>query len=103
VLAPYAADPALRSLVVGIAAKRSQGQWYYGANLPRPTVASTSVSRGVAVIDDCQDSSHAGLSSISTGQPVTVGVARNHVVATLHRMDDGVWRIVFISYPKTPC
>jgi hypothetical protein len=103
VLGRYAADPALRSLLAGIAAKRREGQWYYGANLPRPRLESSSVSAGVAVVDDCQDSSGAGLGSVSSGQRITVGVERNHVVATLHRMPDGVWRVVFVSYPKTSC
>lgn len=102
-LAGYAADPALRSLLSGIAAKRRDGQWYYGENLPRPRLESSSLGAGVVVVDDCQDSSHAGLSSITSGRHLTVGVKRNHVVSTMHRMPDGLWRVVFVTYPKTPC
>ena len=35
--------------------------------------------------------------------PLTVGVARNHVVSTMHLLPNVGWRVVFITYPKTPC
>jgi len=101
-LAPYAADPELSSLLRGMANADSKGQVFYGRNRPRPKVTQLSVSRGVAVVDDCQDSSHAGIANRSTHHPITVGVARNHVVVTMHLVG-GMWRVVFVSYTRTKC
>lgn len=101
-LASVAADPELTSLLRGMAAADSKHQVFYGANIPRPTISSISPTRGVAVVDDCQDSSHAGLAARSTGRKLTIGVDRNHVVATLHLLA-GSWRVVFVSYPRTSC
>lgn len=101
-LTPYAADPELSSLLRGMARADSKGQVFYGRNRPRPRVTQLSVSRGVAVVDDCQDSSHAGIADRTTHHRVTVGVARNHVVVTMHRVG-GAWRVVFVSYTRTKC
>jgi len=102
-LAPYAADPELKSLLDGMRRADSQGEVFYGADVPRPTVQTISTGRGVAVIRDCQDSSHAGNAKRSSGTPVTVGVARHLVVSTMHLLPDGKWRVVFVSYPNGSC
>lgn len=100
----YAAEAALRSLSAGIARERAKGRVFYGAERPRPRLKTVSVSgRPVALIDDCQDASGTGLQDARTGRHLTVGVSRNHVVVTMHQGADGIWRVVFVSYPKTPC
>lgn len=102
-LAPYAADPELKSLLDGMRRADSQGEVFYGADVPRPTVQTISTARGVAVIRDCQDSSHAGNAKRGSGTRVTVGVARHPVVSTMHLLPDGKWRVVFVSYPDGSC
>lgn len=102
-LASYATDPALKSLIDGMRTADTRGEIFYGTNQPRPRIAQISIARGVALVDDCQDSSHAGIARKSTGKRITVGVARNHVVVTMHRAADTKWRVAFITYPKTSC
>ena len=102
-LAPYAGDPELKSLLDGMRRADSQGEVFYGADVPRPKVQTISTARGVAVIRDCQDSSHAGNAKRDSGTPVTVGVARHPVVSTMHLLPDGKWRVVFVSYPDGSC
>jgi hypothetical protein len=100
----FASDAALKSLLAGIARERAKGHVFYGAEKPRPQIKTLSVGQQpVAVIDDCQDASATGLEDVRSHRRLTVGVARNHVVATMHQMADGVWRVVFVTYPKTPC
>jgi hypothetical protein len=102
-LAAYASDPALKSLLDGISHERQRGRAFYGADLPRPVIQSLSEDRAIAVVNDCQDSTGSGVLDLKTGRKLTKGVARNHVIATLHRQPDQAWRVVFITYPKSPC
>jgi hypothetical protein len=103
VLSPYTADPELRSLLDGIAAQRRSGHVFYGADIPRPEVEMLSVDRGTAVVRDCADSSQTGLMDAATGEKLTKGVERNPVVTTMHRGDDGVWRVTFLTHPQASC
>lgn len=102
-LQPFAAQPELDSLLRGMAAADAKGEVFYGANVPRARLLRLNEGSGVAVVDDCQNSSKAGLARRSSGQQLTVGVARNHVVATMHQSTDGKWRVAFISYSRTKC
>lgn len=102
-LAAYATNPALKSLLAGIEAQRLKGYVYYGVDELRPTIETLSVSRGTAVVNDCQDSTRAGLEDQATGRKLTAGKPRNHVVTTMHRSATGVWLVAFVTYPKTPC
>lgn len=102
VLSAVAIDPALKSAVANMAELEAKGQVLYGSNQPRPT-AKISPDRFTAVVDDCQDSTHAGVATKKTMAPLTVGVARNHVVVTMKKLDGGDWKIAFIAYTKTPC
>jgi hypothetical protein len=79
-----------------------KGQVFYGHDRANPTITAFSAARGVAVVDDCQNSSHSGLADRRTGATVTRGVRRNHVVVTMH-LNNGVWRVAFVSYPSTRC
>lgn len=100
-LAAVAVDPELKSLLTGMAAADAKGQVLYGRNVPRPTV-TISPDAMTAVVDDCQNSSAAGVASKSTLSPVTTGVPRNHVVVTMKK-PSGIWKVAFVSYTKTPC
>lgn len=103
ILEPYADDPELASLLKGMRQQDRSGQMIYGRNLPRARVQSLSVQQRVAVVRDCQDSSHSGVEEKKSGRHLTVGKSRNLVVATMRLGDDGMWRVSFISYPKSTC
>jgi hypothetical protein len=98
----YAVDPELSSLLRGMAAADAKGQAFYGENVPRPKLIRLSIPKGVAVVDDCQDSSQAGIEDAKTHKHLTIGVSRNHVVVTMHRSTQG-WRVAFVSYSRTKC
>jgi hypothetical protein len=101
-LEKYTVDPELKSLLTGMARTDSKGQMFYGADVPRATQASVAPDGLKAVVNDCQDSTNAGSADKKTARPVTVGVARNHVVVTMQKTVD-VWKVYFVSYTKTPC
>lgn len=46
-----------------------------------------------ATISDCDDTSQSGAYETATGNKVTVGVPRRHMVGSMVRGADGVWRI----------
>jgi hypothetical protein len=102
-VSPYATNPELDSLLTGMARQDRQGEEIYGVNIVRPKLVSISVTQGIAVIADCQDSSHSGVERRSDHKRLTVGVDRNPVSATIHLGADGTWRIAFITYPKSSC
>lgn len=102
-LAAVSADPELGSLLNGIAKQRSQARAFYGAARPDAVVKQYLPQQGLAVVDDCQDASSAGVVDLRTHRRLTRGVRHNHVVVTLHRGADDVWRVTFVSFPKTSC
>ena len=102
VMAQLAVDPALKSILAGFVEADAKGQVLYGANVPRPT-ARINPDASTGLVDDCQDSSRAGVSERSTGKRVTVGVARNHVSVTMKKQAGGLWKVAFIDYAKSPC
>ncbi len=101
ILAPYTTDPELSRLLRGLAAAEAVGEGQYGAEVPRATV--TSVRGDTAAVRDCQDASHAGKISLKTGKPITVGVPRNPVNATLRRGPDGRWRVSTVEFTGRTC
>lgn len=103
ILLPFAADPELTSLLRGMATQDQRDEVIYGRNQPRAKIQTLSEAQGLAVISDCQDSSHSGVERRSDHEKLTVGVARNPVVTTMKLSSDGQWRISFVSYPKTSC
>lgn len=102
VLAEVALDPALKSLLVGMREADAKGHVFYGADVPRPVVRIDPTAT-TALVDDCQDSSNAGLAVKSTGKRLTVGVARNHVSVTMKRRAGDVWKVAYVDYTKTSC
>ena len=101
-LSPFTVDPELKSLLAGMAATDRKGEVFYGADITRATMASVSADGTRAVVTDCLDSSGSGNQERASGKKITVGVARNHVVVTMANVA-GIWRVYFVSYPKTPC
>lgn len=102
-LAKVAVDPELKSLLAGMLKTDAKGQVFYGAHVPRATTARISPDAMTGLVNDCQDSTKTGLATRSTMTPVTAGVARNHVVVTMKKAPDGLWKVAFVSYTKTPC
>jgi hypothetical protein len=98
----YTVDPELKSLLAGMLKTDRAGQVFYGADVPRATAASVAPDGLRAVVNDCQNSTHSGNADKRTGQALTVGVARNHVVVTMAKVSD-VWKVYFVSHPTTPC
>lgn len=101
-LAELAVDPALKSLLAGMRQADIKGQVFYGMNVPRPEVR-INPDATTALVDDCQDSSNAGIAMKETEERVTVGVERNHVSVTMKKQPGGPWKVAFIDYAKSPC
>jgi hypothetical protein len=101
-LAELAIDPALKSLLEGMRQADTKGHVFYGTNLPRPKVR-INPDATTALVDDCQDSSNAGVAVKETEERVTVGVERNHVSVTMKKQPGGPWKVSFIDYTKSPC
>jgi hypothetical protein len=102
VLGAVAVDPELSLLLSGAQRQRQHGITLYGAVIPHPTVPPVN-GKNTATVRDCQDASHSGQADAKTGKAHTVGVARNPVVATLARGEDGRWRVSQIRYPGGRC
>jgi hypothetical protein len=101
-LEKYTVDPELKSLLAGMLKSDGKGQVLYGANLPRASLATIGPDGLKAVVNDCQNSTKAGIARKADLAPLTRGVARNHVVVTMQKSAD-VWKVYFVSYTKTPC
>lgn len=102
ILAEVAVDPALKSILAGFSQADTKRQVLYGQNVPRPTVR-ISPDATTALVDDCQDSTRAGVADRATGRELTHGVARNHLSVTMKKTEDGLWKLAFVDYTKTPC
>lgn len=87
-------------LLSGLQQHRDDGIALYGHITPRITEVDR--GDGEVVIRDCQDASHAGQAVADTGEPRTVGVERNPVVATLLETEPG-WRVSGVEYPGGEC
>ena len=97
-------DPA-KSNVLGAASRlEADGLDYYGSVVLRPFSVEIDSSRGVAVLEDCQDQSGYGSLYVETGKKRTVGVSDNNTQAGFVRGTDGVWRVQNVQYPtNVPC
>lgn len=102
-LSPYTGNPELDSLLRAMREADGKGTVFYGRDVPRPAISSVSSVHRVAVIRDCQDSSHAGNKDRRTGRRLTVGVSRHLVVATMNLGPDAQWRVVSVSYERAKC
>jgi hypothetical protein len=97
----YLVDEAYASTVRSLASQENFGHELYGENMPRPEVEFLDDS--TARVEDCQDSSSAGVRDADTQEPLTVGVDRNPVQSEMRRGDDGVWRLATIEYTGETC
>jgi hypothetical protein len=102
-LVELAVDPALKSLLAGMRANDEAGEVFYGAHVPRPEPVPISPDGKTALVDDCQDSTGTGLASRSTMKIKTRGVRNNHVNVTMKKSAEGVWKVAFVAYTKSPC
>ncbi len=102
VLAELAVDPALKSLLAGMAEADAKKQVLYGENVPRPT-ARVNPDATTALVDDCQDSSSAGVADKQTDKRLTVGIPRNRVSVTMKKQPGGLWKVAYIDYANSPC
>jgi hypothetical protein len=95
ILFPYTTTPELSQLIAKLSDQLSKGQALYGVNVPR--VQHVDVSDSRATIQDCQQSSAAGVEDVSTHRKVTVGVDRHPVTATL-LLRGTDWKVSVVSY-----
>jgi hypothetical protein len=102
VLSELAVDPALKSILFGMTQADAKGHVFYGADVPRPTVR-INPDASTGLVDDCQDSSRAGVAERASGKRVTVGVARNHVSVTMKKQPGDLWKVAYVDYAKSPC
>lgn len=89
------------TMLANLARHREHGITVYGEIHPRITDVRVEGSR--AVVTDCQDASHSGQADARTGDPRTVGIARNLVAGTLEHTPEGSWRVARIDYPDGDC
>ena len=73
----------------------------YGQNVPKAEVSA--LTGTTATVEDCQDSSKAGVQDLNTGEKLTVGQPRNPVRATLTIDAKGAWKIATLAYPGGTC
>lgn len=101
VLGRVAVEPQLSQAIAVARQQRRVGVRLYGE--PRPREPRVTISGNRASVSDCGDFSRYGQVDAKTGNPKTVGLARNPVKATLTRVREGVWRVVEVSYPGGTC
>lgn len=99
-LASVATEPLTSTMLGNLDKQRARGIAPYGHVHPR--INAVRIDGSGAVVTDCQDASRSGQADAS-GQPRTVGLARNPVSGTLQRGADGAWRMVRIDYPGGSC
>ena len=103
-IATVAVDPTKANMLSDAAKFDSQGLETYGSLGHRISWPQPINGGATALIDDCQDRSQSGAIKTSTGDKVTVGVARDHYQGSLVKGDDGVWRVEQVFYLKDePC
>jgi hypothetical protein len=93
IAAEVAVDPGLTNLLTDAKTVEQKGWDSYGQIIHRISWPQPVDGKATAVIADCQDTSQAGSLETSTGNKMTVGVARNPLQGTFVRGQDGVWRV----------
>ncbi|MBK0870207.1 hypothetical protein INP57_25685 [Saccharopolyspora sp. HNM0986] len=99
-LASVATESLTNTMLGNLEQQRTRRITLYGHI--RPRISEVRIEGSRAVVTDCQDASRSGQADAS-GQPRTVGLARNPVSSTLHHDADGQWRMVRIDYPGGSC
>jgi len=97
-----AVDPQLTTTLNAMRYQKQVGIKAYGDVTAR--IVSVQVNGASAKVVDCQDASHTGQADAKTGDPKTVGVARNPVNADLKRDSaDGQWKVAQVAFPGGTC
>ena len=91
-LAEVAVDPLITNTQDDARVRPDKGRDTYGQVLHRFSWNEPINGADTALLTDCDDSSHAGAYETATGEKVTAGVERRHMLASMARGDDGVWR-----------
>lgn len=96
-LAPYATEPQLGTVLQNIKNLHAKNQTSWGYVVVH--IESVQVTGNTATVKDCQDSSNAGLMDSKTGKKTSRGVSKDPLSATLERGTDERWRISGFSIP----
>jgi len=99
-----AVDPIRKEMISGAKVARSAHRTDYGYVVNHPYWRQRINGAAKAVIGDCQDQSHYGSMSTTTGQKLTVGVAHDNMRGSLAKGSDGIWRVETIVFLRdTKC
>lgn len=101
ILARVATEPLLSRMLRGIAALRATDRVTWGT--PVVHAFEVKVEDKRATLHDCQDATRTGQADARTGRHLTHGKSRTHLVATLNRGEDGVWRVSTLEQLEKPC
>ncbi|MGH3284009.1 MAG: hypothetical protein ACRDPD_04885 [Streptosporangiaceae bacterium] len=102
-LAPYAAQPYLGTVLAQMASYRARYEVASGYVIPH--VIRVTVHGRLATVYDCQDASRATLTNTRTGTitPPLKGSARTYLIASLVLGRDGRWRITSLAHVAVSC
>jgi hypothetical protein len=102
-LTPYVSEPYLGHLLTQMDPYRVRDEEAYGYVIPH--ITSVTVTGDRALVQDCQDQSHAALADSRTGKviPDTYGQPRATYEATLTLGSDGHWQLTGLEQLATSC
>jgi hypothetical protein len=95
-----AVDPIRKEMIGGAKVAATAHRTDYGYVINHPYWQQSVGGMKTAVMGDCQDQSHYGSMSTTTGQKLTVGVAHDNMKASFVKGSDGLWRVQTIVYLK---
>ncbi|MEZ0076285.1 hypothetical protein [Planotetraspora sp. GP83] len=101
ILERVATQPLLSRMLRGIAALRATHRVTWGH--PEHHTFDVRIKGDHATLHDCQDARKGGQSDDRTGQHLTHGMSRIHLVAALAKGADGAWRVSKVEQVKEPC
>lgn len=101
ILAPFASQALIPSLVSGLQTDWSRGEIQYGG--PVPHILSVQITGSRAAVHDCADFSHAGVQLAATGQVVgSLGNPRVNMISVLV-LTGGRWLLTSQAPVVAPC
>lgn len=92
-LGAVAVEPVLSNAKKDARTIMGKGRDTYGTVAHRFSWPKSIDGSDTATISDCDDTSQSGAYETATGNKVTVGVPRRHMVGSMIRGADGIWRI----------
>lgn len=92
-LGAVAVEPVLSNAKKDARTIMGKGRDTYGTVVHRYSWPKSIDGSDTATISDCDDTSQSGAYETATGNKVTVGVPRRHMVGSMIRGADGIWRI----------